>query len=52
LQRALTKMQFHHVDHLPVVRRDNPKELVGILTRTDIMAAMNVRGRPEPAGSK
>jgi len=45
-------MQFHHVDHLPVVRRDNPKELVGILTRTDIMAAMNVRGRPEPAGSK
>jgi CIC family chloride channel protein len=41
LQRALAKMMLHRVDHLPVVDRKNPKQLVGILTRTDIMVVMS-----------
>ena len=37
LSQALRKMVTHGVGHLPVVNRDNPKELVGFLTHSRII---------------
>jgi len=41
LNRALTKMMFHDICHLPVVHRDDSKKIIGFLTRTDIMTALS-----------
>jgi len=41
LNRALAKMLFHDINHLPVVNRDDPKRMAGFLTRTDIMKAFS-----------
>jgi len=40
LREALDKMHRHDVDWLPVVRRDAPRKLVGILTKGDILRAI------------
>jgi len=37
LHRALHKMVLHHVDYLPVVSRKNPRKLLGIVSRSDIL---------------
>ena len=39
LETALADMVTHNINHLPVVRRDEPDQLVGFITRTDILQA-------------
>ncbi len=40
LHRALQKMVLHHVDYLPVVSRKNARELLGIISRSDILKVL------------
>ncbi len=40
LREALDKMHRHDIDWLPVVRRDSPRKLVGILTKGDVLRAI------------
>ena len=40
---AYTKLDRHHIGRLPVVERDNPKKLVGIVTRRDVLRAYRIR---------
>ena len=39
LHEAVTKMVRHDIGRLPVVRRDNPRQLVGYLGRASVMTA-------------
>ena len=41
LKDALAKLGFRSVEQLPVVDASNPKKVVGILTRRDILTAYN-----------
>jgi CBS domain-containing protein len=45
VREATEHMLRHDVGRLPVVRRDRSKRLVGILTRSDILAAFSRRRR-------
>jgi CIC family chloride channel protein len=38
LYEALQKMTEHDIRHLPVVKRDNPRQMIGMVTMNDIMA--------------
>ncbi|MCD6483881.1 MAG: chloride channel protein [Candidatus Odinarchaeota archaeon] len=40
---AYAKLERHHIGRLPVVERDNPKKLVGIVTRRDVLRAYRIR---------
>jgi CBS domain-containing protein len=46
VREATEHMLRHDVGRLPVVRRDKTKKLVGILTRSDILAAYSRRQTP------
>ena len=37
VRQAVNHMVNHHVGRLPVVRRSNPREVVGIITRSDVL---------------
>jgi len=39
LDDVFIKLRKHGIGHLPVVSRENPKELIGIVTRSDIIKA-------------
>jgi CBS domain-containing protein len=39
LRAAADHMVMHHVGRLPVVSRDNPGKVIGIITRSDLLAA-------------
>lgn len=41
LDRALEKIGVRNIEQLPVVDKENPKKIVGILSRRDIFAAYN-----------
>jgi CIC family chloride channel protein len=41
LGSALEKIGFKNIEQLPVVEEDNPRKIVGILSRRDIFAAYN-----------
>ena len=41
LDRALEKIGFKNIEQLPVVDNENPRKIVGILSRRDIFAAYN-----------
>lgn len=41
LRDALAKIGYRNIEHLPVVRRDDPRKVVGMLSRRDILAAYN-----------
>ncbi len=41
LGRALQKIGSRNIDYLPVVAEDNPRRLVGMISRQDIIAAYN-----------
>jgi len=43
LREAVNHMLRHDIGRLPVIDRENPHELVGIVTRSDILAAYHVR---------
>jgi CBS domain-containing protein len=38
VRQAANHMVNHQIGRLPVVRRDNPREVVGIVTRSDILS--------------
>jgi CIC family chloride channel protein len=38
LRQAANHMVNHHIGRLPVVRRSNPREVVGIITRSDVLS--------------
>jgi CBS domain-containing protein len=37
VRQAVNHMVNHHIGRLPVVRRANPREVVGIITRSDVL---------------
>jgi CIC family chloride channel protein len=37
IENAMKQMMIHNIHHLPVVEPDQPKQMIGLLTRTDIM---------------
>ena len=39
LHEAVTRMVRHDIGRLPVVRRDNPRQLIGYLGRASVMTA-------------
>jgi len=39
IDEVFSKLQKYDIGHLPVVSKDTPKEIVGILTRSDIIKA-------------
>ncbi len=41
LDRALRKIGFRNIEQLPVVEENNPRKIVGILSRRDILSAYN-----------
>jgi CIC family chloride channel protein len=41
LDRALRKIGFRNIEQLPVVEESNPRKIVGILSRRDILSAYN-----------
>ena len=41
LDRALEKIGFRNIEQLPVVDTENPRKIVGILSRRDVFAAYN-----------
>lgn len=41
LEDALEKIGFKNIEQLPVVDEDNPRKIVGILSRRDVFAAYN-----------
>ncbi len=41
LEEAMSKMQYYHIERLPVVDSKNVKKLVGFLSQRDIIAAYN-----------
>jgi len=41
LDRALRKIGFRNIEQLPVVAEGNPRKIVGILSRRDILSAYN-----------
>jgi H+/Cl- antiporter ClcA/predicted transcriptional regulator len=43
VQQAANHMVNHHIGRLPVVRRSNPREVVGIITRSDILSVFERR---------
>lgn len=45
LREAADQMARHHVGRLPVVERDDPRRVVGILTRSDLLRAHEHRLR-------
>jgi H+/Cl- antiporter ClcA/predicted transcriptional regulator len=47
LREAADLMVVHHVGRLPVVRSDETRSIVGILTRSDLLAAHHTRLRAE-----
>jgi len=49
LDIALQRMGAMHLDVLPVVRRDNPRRLVGIVTLSDVLGAFGIE-RSRAAG--
>ena len=49
LQSALTSLQAQKVDHLPVVRRRDAQEVVGVVRENSILRAL-LRARSEDAG--
>lgn len=42
LSQALRKMSVHDIGRLPVVERENPRHLVGLLRRADVIRAYDV----------
>ncbi len=42
LQKALEKLHRNDIGRLPVVEKDNPEKLVGIITRSDILRALEI----------
>ncbi len=41
LDEALKKIGLKNIEQLPVVKKDNPREIIGILSRRDIFSAYN-----------
>ncbi|HJN32006.1 MAG TPA: CBS domain-containing protein, partial [Candidatus Poseidoniia archaeon] len=41
LAQALDSLGYREISHLPVVDKTNPKKLVGIITKGDIIKAYN-----------
>jgi CIC family chloride channel protein len=41
LETALERVGFRNIEQLPVVARDDPGRIVGILSRRDIFSAYN-----------
>ncbi|MBI5017950.1 MAG: chloride channel protein [Deltaproteobacteria bacterium] len=41
LRDALSKIGFRNIEHLPVVSRQDPREILGMLSRRDVVAAYN-----------
>jgi len=38
---ALARIGYRNIEHLPVVRRDDPRQVIGMLSRRDILSAYN-----------
>jgi CIC family chloride channel protein len=47
MKNVMDRLYRNNVGRLPVVERDDPKKLVGIVTRTDAIAAYQVLSREE-----
>jgi CIC family chloride channel protein len=45
MKEAMDRLYKNNVGRLPVVERDDPKKVVGIVTRTDAIAAYEVLSR-------
>jgi len=41
LRDALGKIGFRNIEHLPVVSRQDPREILGMLSRHDVVSAYN-----------
>ena len=41
LDEALKKIGYRNIDYLPVVAKDNPRQIVGMVSRRDIISAYN-----------
>lgn len=41
LRHALAKIGYRNIEHLPVVSREDPRKVIGMLSRRDILAAYN-----------
>ena len=41
LDNALKKIGYRNIDYLPVVAKDNPRQIVGMVSRQDIISAYN-----------
>ncbi|MEA2108874.1 MAG: chloride channel protein [Pseudomonadota bacterium] len=41
LDNALKKIGYRNIDYLPVVAKDNPRQIVGMVSRRDIISAYN-----------
>ena len=41
LDTTMKKIGYRNIEQLPVVHRDNPKKLVGIISRRDMVSAYN-----------
>ncbi|MHB8763039.1 MAG: chloride channel protein [Deferrisomatales bacterium] len=41
LRDALAKIGFRNIEHLPVVSREDPRRIVGMLSRRDVVSAYN-----------
>ncbi len=56
LRQAMDHMLKHDIGRLPVVSRERPYELIGIMTRSDLLSAYRQRldeaGMNQPAGEK
>jgi CIC family chloride channel protein len=52
LEEAVTRMAHREIGHLPVVAADDPRRLVGYLSRSDVLKARRRRGREERFSSE
>ena len=43
LTQALDSLGYKEISHLPVVRKENDKEIIGIITKGDLIKAYNKR---------
>lgn len=41
LDRAMQKIGYRNIEQLPVIARDNPRKLIGIVSRRDMVSAYN-----------
>ncbi len=41
LRDALSRIGYRNIEHLPVVRRDDPRRVIGMLSRQDIISSYN-----------